>query len=329
MFVDEVSVYLKAGDGGDGCLSFLRQKYNPYGGPNGGDGGDGGSVYLVCDDNVGDLVAYQFRPQWKAQNGQPGKGSEKSGKKGKDCYLPMPPGTLVYNLETDTCVAELLEKGQECLLLKGGLGGKGNVNFKTSVNQAPRRTEPGTDGEEGHFRLVLKTIATVGLVGFPNAGKSSLTNALTQSQRKTASYPFTTLNPSVGIVHYPDAYKRLSLADIPGLIDGAHQDRGLGHRFLRHIERCEVLLFVIDMAAQDGRNPIEDYKTLLKELASYCPELLSKPTLIAANKVDLPEAAEHLKAFRAAIKAPVYPISCSSGQGLPELKAALEPYATY
>jgi GTP-binding protein len=310
-------------------LSFLRQKYNPFGGPNGGDGGDGGHVCLVCDDNISDLVAYQFQPQWKAQPGLPGKGSQKSGKSGDDRTLALPPGTQVYNVETGDCVVELLEKGQKVKLLEGGKGGKGNVNFKSSTNQAPQRADPGTPGEQGHFRLVLKTIATVGLVGFPNAGKSSLTNALTASNRKTAPYPFTTLNPSVAILHYPDVYKRLSVADIPGLIDGAHENRGLGHRFLRHIERCKVLLFVIDMAAEDGRNPLEDYRTLRKELTSYAPELDSKPFLVAANKLDLPEAAEHLKAFKAAFDVPLYPISCASEEGLPELIAAMEPYAVY
>ncbi len=329
MFVDEVRVTLKAGDGGHGCLSFLREKYKPNGGPNGGDGGKGGDLYIFCDDNASDLCAYQFQAHWRAENGEPGRGSEQYGKQGKDCVLLMPPGTLVYDEDKEVCLAELTEKGQKILLLQGGKGGKGNIHFKSSVNQAPRRTEPGELGQGGTFNLVLKTIATVGLVGFPNAGKSSLTNALTQAQRKIGAYPFTTLNPSVGIILYQDSYQRLSIADIPGLIEGAHEDRGLGHRFLRHIERCHVLLFVIDMAGEDTRNPLKDYNTLIEELRRYSPEFATKPCMIAANKMDLPEAKEHLKAFKKAVSLPVYPISCLSGEGLPELKKALQPFAVY
>ena len=320
MFVDEVKVNLKAGDGGRGCMSFRREKYIPKGGPDGGDGGKGGDVILVADVNVGDLTDYHYKPGWKAENGQYGMGRQCTGRSGKDRVLKVPMGLIVFDLETGRQVTELVEEGQRVVLLRGGKGGFGNMRFKTSTNQAPRRADPGTPGEEGKFRFVLKTIADVGLVGFPNAGKSTLTGLVTQAQPKTAPYPFTTLNPKVGVIEYPRYHGRLLLADIPGLIEGASENRGLGHRFLRHIERCRMLLFIIDMGGVDQRDPLEDYAQLNEELRRYDEALLEKPRLLAANKMDVDGAEENLKRFKKKHKdLTVVPISCAAREGVDDL----------
>lgn len=323
MFVDEVEVDLRAGNGGDGCMSFRRAKYEPHGGPNGGDGGNGGNVIIVADNNVSDLTAYRFMPHWSAQNGEPGRGSDQYGAKGKDRILKVPCGTLIIDTETDELAAELVENGAEVMLLKGGKGGLGNIHFKSSTNQAPREYTPGEVGESGRYRMVVKTIAHVGLVGFPNAGKSTLIGMLTNAKPKTAAYPFTTLNPHVGVMEDPETYRRLTLADIPGLIEGASENRGLGHRFLRHIERCHLILYVIDMAGTDNREPADDLDVLRRELAAYSADLAEKPFLIAVNKMDEPAAAEHLAAFRQRHPFPVIPVSCLTDEGLAQLKEAL------
>jgi GTPase len=320
MFVDEASVKLRAGDGGDGSASFRREKFIPKGGPDGGDGGHGGDVVLECDENTSDLRAYMFKPHWQARNGARGGARQKSGVSGKDCIMKIPPGTIAYDLEGRLC-AELLTHGQKHVILKGGRGGKGNVHFKSSINRAPRQFTPGTPGETGEFKLVLKSIADAGLVGFPNAGKSTLTGAITSAQPKTGAYPFTTLRPSIGVIDYPERYEKLTMADIPGLIEGAHENKGLGHRFLRHIERCKILLYIVDMAGTDGRDPREDYQQLVNELSCYSPELPNKPSLVLANKMDEEVAAKNLKAFRRRFKkVAVEPISCLTEEGLPELK---------
>lgn len=241
--------------------------------------------------------------------------------------MRMPLGTIVTDLATDKVVAEVIEDGQQIVLCKGGNGGWGNTHFKTSTNRAPRRANPGQDGERGEYRFVLKSIADVGLVGFPNAGKSSLTNMITKARPKTAAYPFTTLHPQIGVIEYPDERRgdrRLLLADVPGLIEGAHENRGLGHRFLRHIERCAVLLVLVDMAGTDGRDPRDDYKHLLHELELYDPVLLDKPRIAVANKMDVPEAAANLAKFKRRYKsADVLEISCHTGAGLEQLKKEL------
>lgn len=327
MFVDECTVKLAAGDGGRGCISFRREKYEPWGGPNGGDGGRGGDVVLIGDVNTNNLVDYKFQPHWAGERGEHGQGADCHGKDGKPCDMRMPLGTVVTDLATGKVVAEIIEDGQRVVLCKGGNGGWGNTHFKNSTNRAPKRANPGLDGERGEYRFVLKSIADIGLVGFPNAGKSSLTTRITKARPKTAAYPFTTLHPQIGVIDYSDEVKgtkRLLLADVPGLIEGAHDNRGLGHRFLRHIERCALLIFLIDMAGTDARDPRDDYKHLLKELELYDKALLKKPRLVVSNKMDVPESAAQLKKFKTRYKtAEIVEISCLTGDGLEKLKKEL------
>ncbi len=321
MFVDEAVVSLKAGDGGKGSAGFRREKFIPLGGPDGGDGGNGGNVYAVGDENVTDLENFMFSPNIRAGDGANGAGRQKTGETGKDAYLRVPPGTIISNVETDSVVAEVLKHGEKILLLRGGKGGLGNIHFKSSTNRAPRQFTYGSDGEEGEFKLVLKTIADAGMVGFPNAGKSSLINLITPARPKIGAYPFTTLRVNIGTLEYPEHYEKLKLADIPGLIDGASDNRGLGHKFLRHIERCKVLVVMLDMAGTDGRKPADDYKNLMNELGLYSSALLEKPMIIAANKMDEPDAKKNLSAFRRKYKnLDIIPISCLSEEGIAELK---------
>ncbi|HZP59842.1 MAG TPA: GTPase ObgE [Opitutaceae bacterium] len=327
MFVDECKIKVQAGDGGRGCVAFRREKYEPWGGPNGGDGGRGGDVVLLGDDDTNNLIDYKFKPHWNGQRGEHGRGSDEHGANGRDCVLKMPLGTVVINDETGEVVTEIIADGERFVLCKGGNGGWGNARFKSSTNRAPKNANPGQPGARGTFRLVLKSIADIGLVGFPNAGKSSLTSRLTKAHPKVASYPFTTLHPQIGVIEYADDPRdvhHLLLADIPGLIAGASENRGLGHRFLRHIERCALLLLLIDMAGTDGRDPREDYATLLRELELYSPALLDKPRLIAANKMDVETAPAQLAKFkRRHPKVPLVQVSCLTGEGLDRLKKEL------
>jgi GTP-binding protein len=324
MFVDDVQVKLRAGDGGNGCVSFRREKFVPKGGPDGGDGGDGGSVYLEADENTSDLRTYYFKPHWEAKNGAGGKGRNCNGARGADCVLKVPPGLIVQRLDSGEEVLELLRSGERQQLLKGGSGGWGNAKFKSSVNQRPMEFKEGTPGQVGQFRFLLKSIADIGLVGYPNAGKSTLISQLTGARPKTASYPFTTLNPVIGVLQSEgqDA-SRIKLADIPGLIEGAHEDRGLGHTFLRHIERCSALVYLIDMAGSDGREPWEDFKALIKELEAYGEGLKERPYLVVANKMDETVAAEHLSKFADETGETALPISGLLGEGMQALREAL------
>jgi GTPase len=320
-------IKVKAGDGGRGCVSFRREKYEPWGGPNGGDGGRGGDVVLVGDVNTNNLVDYKYQPHWHGERGEHGQGADCHGREGKPCELKMPLGTVVIDVATEKPVAEIVTEGERIVLCKGGNGGWGNTHFKTSTNRAPKRANEGQLGEKGEYRLVLKSIADVGLVGFPNAGKSSLTTAITKARPKTAAYPFTTLHPQIGVIDYSTEAKgtrRLLLADVPGLIEGAHENRGLGHRFLRHIERCALLIFIVDMAGTDARDPRDDYKHLLNELKLYDPALLKKPRVVVANKMDVPESAALLAKFKRRHKTTdVLEISCLTGAGLEPLKKEL------
>jgi len=325
MFYDEVTVRFEAGDGGDGCFSLHRAKFEPKGGPDGGDGGDGGDVRIVADPNVADLTDYYYKRNWRARNGEPGRGSDQHGKSGETLVLHVPVGTVVADAETGETVAEALDPGRPTRLLAGGRGGTGNTAFKSPANQTPRQYTPGTPGDKGDFRLIVKTMADVGLIGFPNAGKSTLLATLTNARPKTAAYPFTTIQPMPGVVEMGEGrdYERFTIADVPGLIEGASENRGLGHRFLKHVERCSALLLVIDAEGTDGREPLEDLRVLRRELERYSEWLSAKPGLIAANKMDEPRAAENLRALRREAEAPVHPISCASEEGVEALKRAL------
>ncbi len=327
MFVDETEVKLRAGDGGNGCVSFRREKFVPKGGPDGGDGGNGGDVVLVVDENTADLRTFFFKPHWNAESGRGGMGRNRHGRSGKDCELSVPPGTVVIDCATGETVMELLDPGERKVLLQGGTGGWGNQRFKSSVNQAPRQFKEGTPGQAGTFKFILKSIADLGLVGYPNAGKSTLIQAFTAARPKTASYPFTTLNPVIGVLESDDGQQRVQLADIPGLIEGAHANKGLGHRFLRHIERCKGLLILIDGSGQDGRLPWEDYENLIKELDYYQQGLAEKPRLVILNKIDEPAAAQNLDPFRENTGVDPLVVSCLLGEGMPQLRKSLFAFA--
>ena len=305
-------------------MSFLRQKYMPNGGPNGGNGGRGGEVILQADENVSDLRTYHFKKQWKAKNGEPGRGSDQNGRGGDPCILKVPLGTEVRDLDTGEIICELLEHEQEILLLEGGKGGRGNATFKSSINQTPRQFTEGKPGMEGEFVFTLKTIADVGLVGFPNAGKSTLLNILSNATPKIDSYPFTTLVPTVGVIDYPEDFRTITMADVPGLIEGAAENRGLGHRFLRHIERCRLVLFLLDLAGTDGRSPIDDFVHLKKELLDYDERLVAKDFIVVGNKIDEDVSQENLKLFRKRFpETQILPVSAILEEGLNELRAHL------
>ena len=324
MFFDETKVFLKAGNGGDGCMSFLRQKYMPKGGPNGGNGGKGGDLILQADENVADLRNYHFKKHWKAKNGEPGRGSDQNGRGGDPCVLKVPMGTEVREMDSGELICELLDHEQEVLLLEGGKGGRGNATFKSSINQTPRQFTEGKIGMEGEYKFTLKTIADIGLVGFPNAGKSTLLNVMSNATPKIDSYPFTTLVPTVGVIDYPDDFKTLTMADVPGLIEGAAENRGLGHRFLRHVERCKLLLFLLDLAATDGRNPCDDFEHLRRELVEYDPLLGKKLFLVAGNKIDEDSAEKYIKEFSQRFPdIELIPISAILEEGLDKLKNKL------
>ena len=317
MFVDKVTIRVIAGRGGNGCCSFRREKFIPKGGPDGGDGGDGGSVYLEASTGEQSLVSLVYQTRYRAQNGPGGKGAGMHGRNADDITVKVPVGTVVADNATKELLGDLDAPGARLLVAQGGRGGRGNARFATSTNRVPRYAEPGTEGEERELFLELKTIADGGLVGYPNAGKSTLLGALSAARPKVAPYPFTTLHPVVGVVEfdYPD-YTKLTLADLPGLIDGAHENVGLGHSFLKHIERTKVLIYVLDMAGTDGRDPIEDFRHLQNELELYLSGLTNRPTLIAANKMDAPEAAENLRRLEAEIggRYKIVPVTAAVGE---------------
>ncbi len=324
MFIDETTIKARAGDGGRGCVSFRREKYEPWGGPNGGDGGKGGDVILRGDDDQNNLIDFKFKPHWTGERGEHGLGKDCNGREGRPAILRVPLGTVCTDLVTGEVVVEILNDHQEFVLCQGGKGGFGNTKFKSSVTRAPRKTGPGEPGTTGNYRLELKSIADIGLVGFPNAGKSSLTTLITNARPKTAPYPFTTLHPQIGIIDYVPEYERLIMADVPGLIAGASSGKGLGHRFLKHIERCKLLLIILDLAGTDTRDPRMDYKQLLKELELYSPALLDKPRLVVANKMDEDAAVINLVKFKKRYpKVEVVPISCLTETGIPKLKKEL------
>lgn len=295
-FKDRVRLYVSAGNGGDGCVAFRREKYVPRGGPSGGDGGHGGSVLIQASPHANSLLDLYYRPHQRADHGGKGQPKDCHGRSGADLILPVPCGTVAWDHETGERIGEVVAENDTLLIAKGGRGGLGNIHFATASHQAPRESTPGTPGEERVMTLELKLVADVGLVGYPNAGKSTLLRRLTQAQPKVAAYPFTTLNPVIGTIMDED-YAQIKIADIPGLIDGAHTGAGLGHDFLRHIERTRFLLWVIDMGGVDGRHPADDFDGLTRELGSYDPTLLERPRLVVANKMDLAEAQTYLPEF--------------------------------
>jgi GTPase len=355
MFIDQVKIFAQAGNGGRGCVSFRREKFVPKGGPDGGDGGRGGNVILRADRHVDNLANLFYEPLIKAKNGGHGMGKKMSGRAGADKIVKVPVGTVVWRKEQTTpvivteversrgttltvprrdsstslgmtceeCIVDLTHDGQEFVLCRGGAGGKGNVHFKSSRNRAPRQYTEGEEGEQGHFLLELRTIADAGLVGYPNAGKSTLLRKISAARPKVAAYPFTTLHPIVGVIDFP-GYRRATVADIPGLIEGAHRGLGLGHEFLRHITRCRVLVFVVDIAGSEGRNPVEDLQNLRREIDLHDPTLSSRAWFVVANKMDLGGAEGNLKALQERFpKLQILPTSAAKGEGIDAVERAL------
>ncbi|NLC57632.1 MAG: GTPase ObgE [Armatimonadetes bacterium] len=326
MFIDEALLHVKAGKGGNGIVAFRREKFVPQGGPAGGNGGRGGDVILEVDTNKNTLLDFQHRQLHQAGNGKNGGSSNKQGADGASLTLKVPPGTLVYDAESGDLLADLTgqPEHERCVVARGGRGGRGNAAFATARNQAPRFAENGEPGEERRLRLQLKLLADVGLVGFPNVGKSTLISRVSAARPKIADYPFTTLVPNLGVVRL-DSWQSFVMADIPGLVEGAHEGAGLGHQFLRHVERTRVLIHLLDVSGMTGRDPVADYHTINRELAAYSPRLASLPQLVALNKVDLPGATEVAAAAREALAAegrPVFAISAVTGEGVPALISA-------
>jgi len=329
MFVDRIKVFAQAGSGGRGSVSFRREKFVPKGGPDGGDGGRGGEVILRADRHVDNLSNLFYEPIIKAKSGGHGMGKKMHGKSAPAKIVKAPVGTIVWPADekgrptSAAPIVDLTWDGQEFVLCRGGAGGKGNVHFKSSRNRAPRQYTEGEEGEQGHFLLELRTIADAGLVGYPNAGKSTLLRKVSAARPRVAAYPFTTLHPIIGVVEF-SGYRRATIADIPGLIEGAHRGLGLGHEFLRHITRCRIFLFVVDVAGSEGRNPVEDLQQLRKELDLYDPLLSQRPWFVIANKMDLPGAEENLSGVRQKFpKIDIVPISAAKGEGIEELKKKL------
>jgi GTP-binding protein len=328
LFVDEVDIHVAAGDGGRGCLAFRREKRVPRGGPSGGDGGHGGSVYVVASPHTNTLIHYRFHPEFTADRGEHGQGSNRTGYTGADLELPVPIGTLVYEKADPDhplrLLADLAEEGQRVLVAKGGRGGLGNAHFATSTNRAPRKVQPGESGEEKNLRLELKLLADVGLVGFPNAGKSTLISRISAARPKIAAYPFTTLTPNLGVVGLSND-RSFVVADVPGLIEGAHRGLGLGHQFLRHLERTKILVHLVDISGASGRDPVDDLDTVRRELELFRPELAAKPQIVAANKIDAMDDESRVSGLCTRARAlglPFFRISAVTGSGVAELLEA-------
>lgn len=321
MFIDRARIFVQSGKGGDGMSSFRHEKFVPKGGPNGGDGGQGGNVVLVADRNVNTLVDFRFRRLFKAKPGGKGEGSNKYGRNAEDLVITVPLGTIVKDEETGQVMADLSRDGQRAIVAKGGRGGRGNWHFRTSANRTPTFAERGEPGEERWLRLELKVLADVGLLGYPSVGKSSILRKVSAAQPEVAAYHFTTLNPILGVVNLPD-HRSFVMADIPGLIDGASEGVGLGHDFLRHIERTKILIHVVDVSGIEGRDPIEDYEKINAELAKYSDKLARKRQVVAANKIDLlgdSDNLERLMDYMAAHGVEVYPICAMTGEGMDKL----------
>ncbi len=324
MFIDEVVISVKAGDGGNGCLAFRREKFVPRGGPSGGDGGRGGDIVMIASEHYNTLLHFRFNPEHTAERGRHGEGSNRTGRDGEGIELPVPVGTIVYNADTGEQLVDFTAPGQIFTVAVGGRGGRGNARFTSSTHQAPTEHEDGKPGETLRLRLELKLLADVGLVGFPNAGKSTLISRLSAAKPKIADYPFTTLQPNLGVVQAGD--HTFVIADVPGLIEGAHEGHGLGTQFLRHIERTRLLVHMVDVSDTSGRDPESDFDIILDELAKFNDELTRKPMLVVATKVDMchdPSRIAAIKRKAEEHKAPFYAISSVTGKGLDELRYAM------
>jgi GTP-binding protein len=320
-FIDEATISVQSGDGGRGCVSFRRERFIPRGGPDGGDGGKGGDVLLLATSRKRTLHHFKYQHSFKAANGAGGEGAQKTGKNGADLVIELPPGTLVYDARTGELLRDLTADGENFRVARGGRGGRGNKRFATATNRAPRFAQPGEPGEAHQLKLELKLLADVGIIGLPNAGKSTLIGAISAARPKTGSYPFTTLEPNLGVVT-TDWGAPFVVADIPGLIEGAHQGAGLGIQFLRHIERTRLLVHLIDAGTIDSRQPLRDYHAINAELRSYKPELAAKPQIVVLNKLDLPEAKQKAADFQQALpEIEIVCISAVTGEGLPALKS--------
>jgi GTP-binding protein len=325
VFVDEVEIQVRAGDGGRGCVSFRREKYVPRGGPDGGDGGRGGDVILEADEGLGTLLDFRYRTRYAARRGEHGRGSDQHGASAPALVLRVPVGTVARARDGGVLLGDLTAHGQRLVVARGGRGGRGNARFASSTHRAPRRADPGEAGEERHLRLELKLLADVGVVGFPNAGKSSLVTRLSAARPRIADYPFTTLVPTLGLVRL-DAERSFVIADVPGLIPGAARGRGLGLRFLRHLERTRVLVHLLDLDPATGREPVQDWHAIQAELRAYSPALAARPQILAPNKIDLPGVGPRLARVRALGRRhglPVVAVAARTGQGLDELRTAL------
>ena len=324
MLVDEVKITVKAGDGGNGCLAFRREKYVPRGGPSGGDGGRGGDVFMVATIHRNTLLHFRFNPEYTAQRGRHGEGSNRTGHDGESITIQVPVGTVVYDAETNEQLFDFTHDGQQWRAAKAGRGGRGNARFTSSTHQAPTEHEPGKPGEFKTLRLELKLLADVGLVGYPNAGKSTLISRISAARPKIADYPFTTLEPNLGVVEMPDD-RSYVVADIPGIIEGAHEGKGLGIQFLKHVERTKVLAHLVDMS-ETGRDPKHDFETLMNELENFSPDLAKKPMLVVASKMDVSQDPKRVAALKRLAKKhglPFFEISSATGKGIEELKFAL------
>jgi GTP-binding protein len=322
MFIDEAKIWVKAGDGGNGCVSFRREKFVPKGGPDGGDGGKGGNVYFQAVENLDTLLDFAGKHHWRAQKGRPGSSNNKHGANGQDLIINVPPGTLIYDADLGLLLKDLNEVAIKVLICRGGKGGKGNKAFATPTNQTPRYAEPGKKGQERNIRLELKLIADVGLVGMPNAGKSTLISRCSAARPKIAAYPFTTTEPVLGIVELSD-FRRFVMADIPGLIEGAHNGAGLGFEFLKHIERTRIIVHILDIMPTVGSEPAANYKTVRHELEQYSKALAQKDEIIVANKIDLDPDGKIVEDLRNKLNKTIHPISAATGQGIKKLSELL------
>jgi GTPase len=325
MFIDRAKIRVIAGPGGNGCMAFRREKFVPRGGPSGGDGGKGGDVYIECSETVNTLLHFQYKRIFKAERGRHGEGSQRHGRDGADLAIAVPPGTQAFREPEHELLHDFSKPGERVRVAAGGRGGRGNAQFATATNQAPRRAEPGGAGEELEISLSLKLIADVGLVGFPNVGKSTLISRISSAKPKVADYPFTTLTPHLGVVQLED-FRTFVVADIPGIIEGAHLGHGLGDQFLKHIERTRVLVHLVDVS-QSERDPVSDYKTIVRELGFYSPALLEREQLVVASKTDVihdPKSLGRLRSMCARKKLPFCAISAVTGQGIPELVRKLQ-----